>query len=71
MHCGRCNGLMLHDRYLGLDGQLPMLRCANCGAIVDAKIRQHQLRRPADKARRPRHHFQRPSPMTSLLLCHD
>ena len=44
MVCERCSGLMISDRYLGLDGQRAMLRCANCGSMVDARI-------PIDQAR--------------------
>lgn len=72
MHCVRCQGLMLNDRYLGLDGQLNIFRCANCGAVVDSKIRQHQtLYKVDDKRRRPRHRFSEPSRMTLLLLSYD
>jgi uncharacterized Zn finger protein len=61
---------MINDRYLGLDGQLPVLRCANCGAILDAKIEHHQRERHhADlQRRRARHRFPQLSRMTFSLL---
>lgn len=72
MHCIRCQGLMLNDRYLGLDGQLKIIRCANCGAVVDPQIRQHQTTyKVGDKRRRPRHRFSQPSLMTTFLLSCD
>jgi uncharacterized Zn finger protein len=70
MHCSRCGGLIISDRYLGLDGQLPMLRCANCGAILDARIQHHQRERHRTELqrRRARHRFPELSRMTWLLL---
>lgn len=73
MHCSRCNGLMIRDRYLGLDGQLPVLRCANCGAILDAKIERHQRdrhRAPLQR-RRARHRFPQLSRTGRSLLHHE
>jgi uncharacterized Zn finger protein len=74
MECSRCSGLMITDRYLGLDGQLPVLRCANCGSIIDAKIRHHQQRQGQHtklQRRRARHQFPRLSRLTFTLLHHE
>ena len=73
MHCSRCGGLMIADRYLGLDGQLPLLRCANCGAILDAKLQQHQRQRQRTKLQRhgARHQFSQLSRLTFSLLHHE
>lgn len=70
MDCARCSGLMIAERYLGLDGQLPMLRCANCGAIVDAQIQHHQHERQRTKTQRSRarHSFPHLSRMAFSLL---
>ncbi|WP_447984008.1 hypothetical protein [Nitrospira sp. Nam74] len=70
MQCSRCGGLIISDRYLGLDGQLPMLRCANCGAILDASIQRHQRDRQCTEVQRSRarHRFPELSRMTRLLL---
>lgn len=70
MDCARCSGLMISDRYLGLDGQLAMLRCANCGAVVDARIQRHQHERQATvtKRSRARHSFPHLSRRTFSLL---
>jgi hypothetical protein len=70
MDCIRCKGLMITDRYLGLDGQLAMLRCANCGAVVDARIQhhQHERQRTASQQSRARHSFPHLSRMTFSFL---
>lgn len=70
MHCARCGGLMIPDHYLGLDGKLPVLRCANCGAILDAKIQHHQGARQHTELQRrhARHRFPQLSRITLSLL---
>lgn len=73
MPCSRCNGLMISERYLGLDGQLRVSRCANCGAIVDAKIEHHQRARDRmeSQRRRARHRFPQLSRWTYSRLLNE
>lgn len=56
MHCERCEGLMVKDRYLDMEesGQLWLIawRCANCGNVVDHKIQAHRNLRHAEARRR-------------------
>ena len=55
MHCSRCQGLMLKDYLLDMEGGFGEMwahswRCTNCGAIHDAVIEQHRLAREANAA---------------------
>jgi hypothetical protein len=48
MHCSRCQGLMLKEHLLDLEGGFGEMwtqswRCTNCGAIHDAVIEQNRL----------------------------
>ena len=50
MHCSRCQGLMLKDHFLDMEGGFGEMwaqswRCMNCGAVYDAVIAQNQLAR--------------------------
>lgn len=40
MRCERCTGCMMRDRHdhIGIDAQLPMWRCVNCGNRIDPEI---------------------------------
>ena len=51
MHCSRCRGLMIEDRFLDMEstyGQMwaASLRCVNCGHIHDSVTEQHRVARP-------------------------
>lgn len=66
MSCARCGGLMVIDRYLGLEGELQMTRCINCGTVIDPRIEWHRTSTIQRKPSRPR---QRQSlPRRSLFL---
>ena len=48
MTCSRCQGFMVEDHFLDLEGAFGEMwttswRCMNCGRIHDAVIEQHQL----------------------------
>jgi hypothetical protein len=50
MTCSRCQGLMVEDRFLDLQGAYGQmwttsLRCVNCGHVHDAVIAQYRLAR--------------------------
>lgn len=59
MRCPRCQGSMVHDRFMDLlddTGQLHCdgWRCVNCGAIVDSAIlrnRSHVSAHTSDRGR--------------------
>ena len=47
MHCSRCQGLMLKDQLLDMEGSYGQmwatsLRCVNCGRIQDSVIEQNR-----------------------------
>ena len=47
MHCSRCRGLMIKDRFLDIMGQFGEMwaiswRCVNCGHVYDSVIQQHR-----------------------------
>ncbi|MEO6308796.1 MAG: hypothetical protein ABIO96_11200 [Nitrospiraceae bacterium] len=48
MHCSRCQGLMVKDQLLDMEGGYGQmwttsLRCVNCGRIHDSVIEQNHL----------------------------
>ena len=48
MHCSRCQGLMVKDQLLDMEGGYgkmwtTSLRCVNCGRIYDSVIEQNRL----------------------------
>ena len=50
MHCPRCQGLMVEDQLLDMEGAYGQmwttsLRCVNCGRIQDSVIEQNCLAR--------------------------
>ena len=45
MECAKCQGLMIEESFADGAGYIHEWRCINCGAILDAVIAQHQLRR--------------------------
>ena len=50
MHCSRCHGLMLKDRFLDMGGRFGEMwvqswRCVSCGAVHDAVVEQNRLAR--------------------------
>ena len=47
MHCSRCQGLMVKDQLLDMEGSYGQmwatsLRCVNCGRIQDSVIEQNR-----------------------------
>jgi uncharacterized Zn finger protein len=38
MSCTRCSGLVVSDQYTGLEGELIIRRCINCGAVRESRI---------------------------------
>lgn len=71
MSCSRCGGLMIEDHYLGMDGQLPMTRCINCGAVMDPRIHVHQTSAVRPRLRRPRQRRPRSLRTPLSALIHD
>lgn len=48
MPCPRCRGLMVRSAYYGNWESMPtMLKCVNCGNVVDQLILRHQRERLA------------------------
>ena len=50
MRCPRCDGLMVIDAYLNLEGDhnrvwIEAWRCVNCGELFDARMLENRLRR--------------------------
>ena len=50
MNCSRCQGLMLEEHLLDMEGEYgemwtTSLRCMNCGHVHDSVIEQHRLAR--------------------------
>ncbi|MEO7860206.1 MAG: hypothetical protein ABIU05_07130 [Nitrospirales bacterium] len=50
MTCSRCQGLMIEDQFLDLEGAYGEMwttswRCVNCGCVHDAVIEQHRRAR--------------------------
>jgi len=48
MHCSRCQGLMVKDQLLDMEGGygqmwMTCLRCVNCGRIYDSVTEQNRL----------------------------
>ncbi len=59
MHCGRCRGLMVADRFTDLldeTGQITFggWRCVSCGEIVDPVIVTNRMR-THEPSSKPRH----------------
>jgi len=54
MSCVRCAGLLIRDQYLGLEGELFILRCLNCGAVREAQMDLHRTRPVRAKRKEPR-----------------
>jgi uncharacterized Zn finger protein len=53
MHCSRCQGLLLKDHLLDMEGGFGEMwaqswRCVNCGAVHDGVIQHNQLARQAN-----------------------
>jgi hypothetical protein len=57
MHCERCDGLMVLDCLIDLEGGgelwLSAWRCTNCGNVVDDQIRRNRLQPPRLRQGRP------------------
>jgi len=50
MHCSRCQGLMMEEHLLDMEGGFgemwtTSLRCMNCGHVHDSVIEQHRVAR--------------------------
>lgn len=50
MHCSRCQGLMMEEYLLDMEGGFgemwtTSLRCMNCGHVHDSVIEQHRVAR--------------------------
>ena len=50
MHCSRCQGLMIEEHLLDMEGVFgemwtTSLRCMNCGHVHDSVIEQHRVAR--------------------------
>ena len=50
MHCSRCQGLMMEEHLLDMEGGFGEMwttssRCINCGHVHDAAIAQHRVAR--------------------------
>ena len=50
MHCSRCQGLMMEEHLLDMEGGFgemwtTSLRCMNCGHVHDSVIEQHRAAR--------------------------
>jgi uncharacterized Zn finger protein len=50
MHCSRCQGLMMEEYLLDMEGGFgemwtTSLRCINCGHVHDSAIEQHRVAR--------------------------
>ena len=63
MHCRRCHGLMVRDRFFDSDEEGGLLtfwgwRCICCGEIIDPVILANRANPPVPRKRQPR--FPRP-----------
>jgi uncharacterized Zn finger protein len=57
MHCLRCQGLMIEEHLLDMEGAFgemwtTSLRCMNCGHVHDSVIEQHRVARQEQVAAR-------------------
>ena len=50
----RCAGLLVRDQYLGLEGELTILRCLNCGAVRESRMDVQHTRPVREKRKEPR-----------------
>ena len=58
MNCSRCQGLMIEEHFLDMEGAFgemwtTSLRCMNCGHVHDSVIEQHRLARQEKVAAHP------------------
>ena len=54
MPCVRCAGLLINDHYLGLEGELSILRCLNCGAVRESRMDLQRIKPARAKRKEPR-----------------
>jgi len=54
MSCTRCSGLVVSDQYTGLEGELTIRRCINCGAVRESRMDVQRTWPPPMKRREPR-----------------
>lgn len=54
MSCVRCAGLLIRDHHRGLEGELSILRCLNCGAVRESRIDLQRTRPMRAKRKEPR-----------------
>jgi uncharacterized Zn finger protein len=55
MSCARCSGLVVSDQYTGLEGELIIRRCINCGAVRESRMDLQGKIQPPIKRKEPRH----------------
>ncbi len=54
MPCVRCAGFVQGDRYRGVEGELRLLRCINCGAISEPRMDRQRALPKLTKRKEPR-----------------
>lgn len=54
MSCTRCSGLVVSDQYTGLEGELIIRRCVNCGAVRESRMDAQRTWPPPVKRKEPR-----------------
>jgi hypothetical protein len=54
MSCTRCSGLVVPDQYTGLEGDLLIRRCINCGAVREPQMDAQRTDPLPVKRRAPR-----------------
>lgn len=57
MSCTRCSGLVVSDQYTGLEGELIIRRCINCGAVRESRMDAQRTWPPPMKRKEPRHRY--------------
>lgn len=45
--CPRCHGLMIYEYATNVEHVLPIVRCVNCGEIVDDRILRNRMAQQA------------------------
>ncbi len=50
MTCQKCKGLMIHERQPAVSSSMVILRCLNCGLIIDPLIEQNRINHMRAKA---------------------
>ena len=50
MTCVKCKGLMIHERQPAVSSSTIILRCLNCGLIIDPLIEQNRSNHVRAKA---------------------